>query len=110
MRPTLMRRRPRSLEDLADELRRLDAALAVGPDRRWQPQVWPRARRRLNRRYDARLLQAADMLGVAVPPPADWASPGFRGGLFDNRTGAVIEGALRSVGFDPWAIAGAEDA
>ena len=99
-----MKPRRRSLEHLAREMRRLDEAMSVGPGRPWRPSVWPTARQRLYRRYDELMLEAAAMLGVAVPAPTEWLRLGFRGGLFDDGTGFAIEEALRGAGFDPLGV------
>lgn len=76
----------------------MDPAALTG---RWQIGVWPWRRRWLARRYEALQLRAAHMLGVPTPPRSEWSPPGFRGGLYDSRTGFVIEEALRQAGFDP---------
>ncbi len=105
-----MRQSQRPIEEVAEEIRRLQDAMSVGPGRPWRPDVWPRARRRLNRRCDALLLEAALMLGVRVPPRAEWGEPDVPGGLFGDAAGDQIERSLRAVGFDPWEIGEPKDA
>ncbi len=89
---------PRSIEGIAGELRRLDRLMEAGVGRRGLT----RRGRRLFRRYQLLMLQAADMVGVATPPEAEWESPDFRGALYGAYTEFVIEEALRAAGFDPF--------
>ena len=90
---------PRSIDGIAEELRRLDRLMEAGVGRR----VMTRRGRRLFRRYQLLMLQAADMLAVAIPAQSQWESPHFRGALFGGHTEFVIEEALRAAGFDPFA-------
>lgn len=89
---------PRSIEGIAEELRRLDRLMEAGVGRRGMT----RRGRRLFRRYQLLMLQAADMLGVATPPESEWESPHFRGAVYGGHTEFVIEEALRVAGFDPY--------
>lgn len=96
---------PQSIDEVSEEMRTVSQAIdPAATSGRWQIGVWPWRRRWLHRRYDTLQLEAARMLGVATPPRSEWSPPGFRGGLYDSRTGFVIEEALRQAGFDPFTV------
>jgi len=97
----------RSIDEVAAELRALWDAMDPGGlapgGPRWAAEYWPRRRRRILRRYHALLLTAAAMLEVEAPPRSQWLAPDSRGGLFDDHTEFLLDEALRSAGFDPFA-------
>lgn len=97
---------PRPIEAVAAELGRLDRLMEAAAGRagmagrlllRW-----------LGRRYQLVLLQAAEMLDVAIPPESEWQTHEYwgslyiRGSIYDGRTEFLIEEALRAAGFDPF--------